>query len=355
MVDAFPDSDLLCLWNDVPDRYPGRELRETWLARTALRRNKAAALPLIPATWRGRRPGGYDWALVSSHMFAHHVNFADQPESFRKYVYVHSPARYLWNPELDSRGAGVVPRLVSPAFRKLDRLRAQEATSIAANSEFVRDRVRLAWDRDAVVIYPPVSVAKIQCVDSWADQVAASERVQLDALPRPFVLGASRFIPYKRLDLVIAAGEAAGLPVVLAGAGPEEGRLRALAAKSTVPVHVVDDPSDALLYALYEAASVFVFPAVEDFGIMPVEAMATGTPVVVCATGGASETVLDGRTGAHIVEPADPRSLAEAVAVALTADPDACRARARLFDGERFSGAVKRWTADVQVLPYEIQ
>lgn len=351
MVEAFPEAEVRCLWNDIPEsRYPGRVVHESWLARTPLRRAKALALPFMPLAWRNCQPGGYEWALVSSHLFAHHVTFADQGPDFRKYVYVHSPARYIWNPELDERGDGLLPRVVSPALRALDRKRAQEAYSLAANSEHVRQRVLKAWDRDSEVIYPPVDVARLQGVSCWADELGESERVVLDGLPRPFVLGASRFIPYKRLDLVISTGEAAGLPVVLAGSGPEEQRLREQAAQATVPVHFVPDPSDRLLYALYEAATVFVFPAIEDFGIMPVEAMALGTPVVARAVGGGSETVLDGVTGAHLPERAGPRDLRSSVERAIGSEGDACRHRAQIFAGDRFADRLRKWTGDSETL-----
>lgn len=345
MVDTFPDAEVWCLWNDVPEfRYPGRTVRESWLARTPLRRSKAAALPLMPLTWRTHRSTTAEWILASSHLFAHHVSLGGQNPDVPKYAYVHTPARYIWTPELDARGAGWLPRLVSPSLRALDRRRAQESYRVAANSEYVRKRIQIAWNRDSEVIYPPVDVARIQSVASWADELTTEERVVLERIPRPFVLGASRFIPYKRLDLVIKAGEAAGLPVVLAGAGPEERRLREQAAEATVPVHFVHHPGDALLYALYEAASVFVFPAVEDFGIMPVEAMAVGTPVVTLAAGGASETVVDGTTGAHVPVDAGSKDFELAVARAFNVDPEACRHRARAFSGDRFAHELRAWT-----------
>ncbi|MGW6132158.1 glycosyltransferase [Cellulomonas sp. NPDC055163] len=344
MVGAFPDADVYSLWNDVPEsRYPGRRVHETWLARTPLRRSKAAALPLMPATWRRLRGPRPDWVLASSHLFAHHADVARSQPEVPKFSYVYTPARYIWNVELDARGAGLLPRLASPALRRVDRRRAAEADHVAAISEFVRDRVRVAWERDADVIYPPVDVRRVQSVRDWAERVTPDEARVLAGLPGPFVLGASRFIPYKRLDLVIRAGEAAGLPVVLAGAGPEERALRALAQTASVPVTFVLDPSDELLFALYQAAGVFVFPAVEDFGIMPVEAMAAGTPVVVRAVGGACETVVDGVTGTHVVDPDDRSELAHAVADAMTRDPDACRVRARDFDGELFGAALRGW------------
>lgn len=350
MVGAFPDADLLCLWNDVPGRYPGRDLRETWLARTLLRRSKAAALPAIIPTWRGRRPGGYDWALVSSHMFAHHVSFADEPADFRKYVYVHSPARYLWNPELDARGAGALAGLVSPPLRSLDRRRARDAHAIAANSAYVRERVRRAWDRDATVLHPPVDVERIQSVARWADLVSPADRAVLDALPRPFLLGASRFVEYKRLDLVVAAGVAAGLPVVLAGAGPLRSRIAAAAERAPVPVTIVDAPSQELLYALYQAAEVYVFPAVEDFGIMPVEAMAAGTPVVAQRVGGTAETVTDGHSGV-LTDFASVAELRAAVSRASTLGRGAALERARDFGRARFERELTDWVAGSPALP----
>jgi glycosyltransferase involved in cell wall biosynthesis len=342
MVSAFPEADILCLWNDDRERYPDRNVYETWLAKTPLRKSKASALPFMPATWRNRLSNEYEWALVSSHLFAHHVSFARQPKDFRKLVYVHSPARYIWTPDLDRRGAGIVPRLASPPLRALDRRRAQEAHSIAANSAFVADRILHAWHRHSTIIHPPVDVEQIQSVSSWADQLTEVERLVLESLPKEFVLGASRFVPYKRLDLVIAAGEAAGVPVVLSGSGPEEGNLRSQAEVATVPVIFVRSPSDALLYALYAAAMVFVFPAVEDFGIMPVEAMASGTPVAVGPLGGARETVEDGKSGAVAVD-STGASFARAIERCLTVEPSSCARRARDFSKSLFQSRLASW------------
>ena len=118
-VRCFPDADVLCLWDNA-GRYPGRTVVESGLARTPLRRSKALALPAMPFVWRDR-PGDYDFALVSSHCFAHHVSFRTPPAEFRKYVYVHTPARYLWTPELDERGTSPAARLASPVLRGIDK------------------------------------------------------------------------------------------------------------------------------------------------------------------------------------------------------------------------------------------
>src|SRR5690606_27837847 len=185
----FPDADIQCLWDNAPHRFADRTVHETWLAKTPLRRHKALALPFTVGAWRGLpAENDYEWMLISSHLFAHHATLArrDVP----KYVYVHTPARYIWNPELDERGSGFAVRAVSPMFQRIDRKRAQEATAIAANSAFVRDRIRLAWDRDATVIHPPVAVERILSQRDWRTQVTdEAERKTLDRLPTPFILG----------------------------------------------------------------------------------------------------------------------------------------------------------------------
>jgi glycosyltransferase involved in cell wall biosynthesis len=343
MVSAFPDADLRCLWSDAPGRYPATTVRESWLASTPLRRSKAASVPFMPETWRRTSVAGYDWVLVSSHLFAHHIGGRMPAAGPRKFVYVHTPARYIWTPEDDARGRHPIARLLAPRLRSIDRRRAAEGSIFAANSEFVRERIRQTWDQDATVIYPPVRVSMLQSRPAWEEALDDAERALLARLPSSFILGASRFVPYKRLDLVIKTGEAADLPVVLAGAGSQGSDLAALARQSSVPVEFIDSPSDRLLFAIFQRASLFVFPPVEDFGIMPVESMALGTPVLVNARGGARESV-ERLGGGAVVEDFSPSSLREAVAGALAVDIKAAQARARLeFGEEAFRTRLTEW------------
>lgn len=338
MAAEFPDADIACLWDDAPQRYPGRRVVDSWLARTPLRRHKAAALPMMLPTW-WRRPGSYDWALVGSYAFAAQARFPASPD-LRKLVYVHSPARYVWEPELDGRGSSRFVRAVAPPLRRLDRRLVAGAHAFATNSAFVRDRVARTWGRDSVVIPPPVAAGAIAAGDDH--DLTDAERRVLDALPGVFVLGASRFVGYKRLDLVIEAGEHADLPVVIAGGGPLEQQLREQGAAARVPVTFVSRPSSALLHALLRRAAVFVFPAVEDFGILPVEAMAAGTPVLSSARGGVTESVLDGVTGAHVAEwRREP--VRAAVERALAASAQDCRDRAMDFDEPVFRRRLRTW------------
>jgi glycosyltransferase involved in cell wall biosynthesis len=344
MVAEFPDAEVWCPWNDVPDvRYPGHVVRESWLARTPLRRSKPAALPFMPLAWRTRRRSDADWVLASSHAFAHHVSARWSRAEVKKYAYVYTPARYIWTPELDMRGDRRLARLMSPAMKAVDRRRAQEVLGIAAISEFVRDRIARAWDRDSVVIYPPVDVHRIQSVRDWTTCLSSAEQRVRDSLPRPFILGASRFIPYKQLAAVIDAGAAADIPVVVAGSGPEERRLRSHAEGVGVPVAFVIDPSDDMLFSLYQEATALVFPALEDFGIMPVEAMALGTPVIGLNKGGVAETVQQGSSGVLIDSFRSSADVRAAVEAASRMGEDGCRQRAAEFDVSRFRAQLRRW------------
>ncbi|NTV40158.1 MAG: glycosyltransferase family 4 protein, partial [Demequinaceae bacterium] len=178
--------------------------------------------------------------------------------------------------------------------------------------------------------------------DGFAGELEPHEQDILDSLPPTFILGASRFVSYKRLDVAIAAGEACDVSVVLAGSGPDRARLESIAAESSSPVIFVPHPSSQLLRELYVRALVYVFAPVEDFGIMPVEAMSTGTAVVANAEGGASESVLDGVTGSHL-HSVEPGELRRAVETAAAASPEECRKRARDFDGATFGHRIREW------------
>ncbi|NYF11525.1 glycosyltransferase involved in cell wall biosynthesis [Leifsonia sp. AK011] len=340
----FPDAPILTPWTNAPHRFPDRDVRELWLARSPLRGRKALAMPALAAAWRTAIDPHeqLDWVIASSHSFSHHLKPRGASRDAAKLVYAYTPARYLWTPELDDRGSGLAARLGATALRPIDRRRAGEATAIAGISRFVADRIAATWEQDATVIYPPVEVERLRAVADWRTELDARELDILARLPETFVLGASRFIPYKRLDLVIDAGQASGLPVVLAGAGPEEQRLRARAEAASVPVTFVIEPRDALLYALYQAAAVFVFPPVEDFGIMPIEAMALGTPVAANRVGGSAETVGAGVSGVHF-DSGDAASVTRAIEAAAALPRQGVTDWATQFSRERFGAELREW------------
>ncbi|MGB4778244.1 glycosyltransferase [Microbacterium sp.] len=349
---AFPDSRLFTLWNDDPDRFPPGLVTESWLARTPLRRHKALAMPLMPATWRrskvAQKP---DWVLASSYVFAHHGDFGTRRAGVPKFSYVHTPVRYLWEPALDGRGAGRLTALPREILKRIDRRAAADAGALAANSRFVRRRIARVWGRDARVIYPPVGAQQIIDGGDWSSHLDAADAEILASLPESgFLLAASRLVPYKRHRDVIRMGEHLGIPVVVAGSGPERAALSALAESSRVPVHILGFVSDELMRALFQRALAFVFPPVEDFGIVPVEAMAAGCPVIVNREGGAAESVIDGVTGFQ-VDPDDLQEVAGAVERLGSLRPDAAKARAMEFDTTRFIREMREWLGDVAPPP----
>lgn len=345
MGQAFPGSDILSLWNDAPTRFSSHKVFETWLSKTPLRRYKALALPFMIPTWRNiRLKQDYDWILSSSHLFAHSVSL--RGSSARKYVYAHTPARYIWTPELDQRGNNLAVKSIAPIFKRIDKSLVAESAGIAGNSNFVRERIRNCWDMDAEVIYPPVEVKSILDVDSWQEKVVSDKEKEIvDNLPEHFLLGISRFIPYKRLDAVLETARILGVPVVIAGNGPQHDYLLRVVADLNIPAQVIHSPSDELVYTLMQRASVFLFPPVEDFGIVPVEAQATGTPVVTGPIGGQTETFIPGVSGV-MADSSEPVDLARAAEQAMSLpkfDPESVTAK---FSADNFKENIQRFVSN---------
>lgn len=297
-------------------RFPG--------ARGAMRRHY---LPLMPWAVERLRVKPCDLLLSTSSAVMKSIV---PPEGVPHLCYCHSPARYLWEQSADYaegsggrlRSAGL--RLFGDRLRRWDRATAGRVTMFLANSRHTADRIRRCYDRDADVVYPPVRT-EFFTVD------AAVER-------EPWVLVVAALEPYKRTDLVIEAANRAGFGLKVVGTGSQA---RALRASAGPTVEMLGRVGDARLRDLYRRARALVFPQVEDFGIIAVEAQAAGCPVVACddgdarGAGGVRETVTE-RTGVFV-----PERSADAIAEAVTSlapdafDPAACRENA-----ERFSEAV---------------
>jgi glycosyltransferase involved in cell wall biosynthesis len=332
MAEAFPDADLYALTRKpgVPFEFGGRTVKTTVLDRwPSIRERRGLTLALMPLAWslvsRSRR---YDIVLTSSHAC---VRAFPPARDARHYCYCYTPIRYAWQPGLDERTRH--PRgmnAVLGALRAWDRRTAGWVDSFAAISTAVRDRIKRFYDRDAVVIHPPVNT------EFFTVATGPSERQG--------VLAVSRFIRYKRLDVAIAAAAIAGLPITVAGSGPDENRLRAVARATGADARFELDPSDERLRELYRTSLALVFPANEDFGIVPVEAQACGTPVVALDEGGARDTVVDGVTGLRVVRQ-EPRLFAEALQSIAEPrwDPASCRENAARFSRARFVQELQRW------------
>lgn len=295
-----PNADLfaLSIQPGVTIETGGREIATTVLDRPFFRNNLAAALPLMPMAWRRLDPDPYDVVITSSHAFSR--CFVDERTPIHL-SYVHSPARYVWFPEIDSRN-GLAQRPFAAGPRRLlkgiDRRTIERTTALAANSSTTSKRIADVYSRDSTVIPPPVATAYYE---------AAPE------LDRTYLLAFSRFIPYKRLDEAIRVAHDLGEKLIVAGSGPEEARLRSLATELGADVEFKIRPTDPELRNLYAGAKALLFFAEEDFGIVPVEAQAAGCPVVTCGVGGATDTVVGGTTGIHAEDQSFP-ALREATA-----------------------------------------
>jgi glycosyltransferase involved in cell wall biosynthesis len=331
MAEAFPGADLFVLTREpgVPFDFGGRRVRTTFLDRSAfLRRRRDLTLPLMPLAWSLVRPRAeYERVLTSSHACVRAFPPARRAEHF---CYVHAPMRYVWDVGIDARaaGAGAMKGIALRALRRWDLRSTRTVDHFAVNSTAVRERVRRLYSRDARVIFPPV--------DTEFFTPAASDRRG--------VLAVSRFTPYKRLDLAIDACALAGMPLTVAGSGAQEADLRSRARAAGADVHFEISPSDERLRELYRTSEMLLFPANEDFGIVPVEAQACGTPVVAIDLGGARDTVVQGRTGL-LAERQDERLLADALLELHAAglDGDACRHNAERFSRTRFRAEITAW------------
>ncbi|MFG3302233.1 glycosyltransferase [Micromonospora chersina] len=330
--EVLPDAKGFVLWRDR-DARRGIDLQESWLARTPLRRSKALALPLMPLTWRTLSSERFDVVISSSHAFAHTVKFRSSPDA-RYLSYIHSPARYLWSPDFDGRGSNGVLTVPRRVLQGADVRLSRHVHSYAANSREVQARIQRFWRRDARIIHPPVDV------DHFTDAPAGQRRQD-----RGYLLGVGRWIPYKKFDLMIEIADAAGMPLVIAGSGPEEEALRRQAARVGVPVSFERQPSRDRLRELYWGARCLLFPTHEDFGIIPVEAMACGTPVLGLRRGGVVETVVDGETG-FLVDSDDPRAYAAMLRQVDELDRDRVHAHAARFSVAVFRANVASWVAD---------
>ncbi|NNE72635.1 MAG: glycosyltransferase, partial [Acidimicrobiales bacterium] len=312
----------------------GRPIQTSSLDRNPLLKNRRAlALPFMPAAWRNISRDHYDLVVTSSHACA--KGFRPGRDALHL-SYVHAPMRYAWDREIDGRIGGSIDPL-APArsvLRHWDKGSTKWVDSFAANSTAVADRIKRYYGREARVIAPPVDV----------DYFSAASETE-----RGHLLAFSRFIPYKRIDLAVQVAADLGEPLVIAGSGPMEKELRGLADEIAPGlVTFVISPSQAELRTLYAGARALIFPAYEDFGIIPIEAQAAGCPVVGLARGGSVDTVADGSTGL-LVEDQTLEAFSAGTA-ALLEDPidaDRCRDHAAGFSSQRFRSEIGNWINDV--------
>ena len=291
-------------------------------------------LPLMPAAMERLDFSEYDFILSTSVAVAK----AAKPRSGALHIcYCNTPMRYIWDQydEYFGKGrAGLVTRtamaLAAPYLRRWDVRTCNRVHHFIANSHNVAERISRIYHRTSDVIYPPVST----------DKFTVSETDD------GYYLIVSALVPYKRVDLAIEAFNKYGEKLLVVGSGPEREKLEKRANKN---IEFLGWQSDENLAHLYEGCRALIFPGVEDFGIVPLEAMASGKPVVAYGEGGALETVVaDGSspTGVFFDESTVEALMTSVKSLSkLKIDPFAVRRHAEKFDREIFKQHMKEYIA----------
>jgi glycosyltransferase involved in cell wall biosynthesis len=331
----YPNAELFTLVDFLPDSDRGplgrRPVHTSFIqrmprARTSFRN----LLPLFPRAIESLDVSRFDLVISSSHAVAKGVR--TRPDQLHV-CYCYTPMRYAWDLQetylaqvgLDRGFNGWLVRQSLARLRRWDLRVSRRVTEFVAISHHIARRIERCYGRTAHVIYPPVAQAR-----------------EMAPVPRgPAYVTVSQFVPYKRIDAIVAAF--AALPdreLMVIGDGPERDRIAAQAGPN---VHLLGQLPDLARDRWLAAARAFVFAAEEDFGIAPLEAQAYGTPVIAYGCGGVLETIrgLDDAspTGVFFADQT-PAAIAEAIrtfeANASRVRSDACRENAARFDPERF-------------------
>ena len=280
----FPDAPIYTTLYD-PKRTEGFEkalIYTSFLQRIPYSQKKHPLfLSLMPMAVESFNLDAYDVVISSSHAVAKGV--ITKPETLHL-CYCHTPMRYAWEPwELEYRLQGFPGFMHSSIQKRIhklrlwDRLSADRVDHFVANSRYVAQRIQKYYRREAEVIHPPIHVEDYSSGN-----------------PSDYYLMVGRLISYKRFDLVIKTFAKNGLKLKIAGAGPDEAELKK---QATNNVEFLGRVSDQDLKKLYQECQALIFPQLEDFGITPVECMASGRPVIAYGHGGALDSVIDGMTG----------------------------------------------------------
>lgn len=314
----------------IPEKFPelaGADIRTTFLDKIPFLKRKHQLFPVfLGLPFKTFNMDEYDLVISSCSAEAKYVR--TKPETLH-ICYCHTPVRYYWSDyewRLRNMPFGpfnwlariVFPLLIGP-LRRIDYAAAQKVDVFIANSKFIKERIKKYYHRDSTVIYPPIQTAELAKLPSGS---------------RDYYLIVGRQVASKRLDIAVDAFNELGLPLKIVGAGEEIGPQKK---RAKANIEFLGRVPDAERDALYAGAKAFVFPPEEDFGMVPIEAMAAGAPVIAYGSGGALEYVKDGETGVLFGEQTG-EALAGAVRrfEGLTFDDEYIRSFAKQFDVSLF-------------------
>lgn len=327
-LEYFPDADLFVHVVDseiIPNCFTDRVKSTTFIQRLPnATKWYQRYLPLMPYALEELDLSKYDLIISSESGPAKGV--ITSPDSMH-ICYCHSPMRYLWDAyHLYNKDAGFFKRLIMGYFfhrlRQWDVLSSFRVDYFLSNSVFVSKRIMKYYRRDSAVIHPPVDTMKFEIRSKIED----------------YYLAAGQLVAYKNVELAVRAFNENGKPLVVIGEGEEYDRLCSIAASN---INFLGRVSDEDLKYYFSSCRALIFPGVEDFGIVPVEVMASGRPVIAFKKGGALDYVIDGETGIFFDNPT-VESLNQAVEEFENRESEFDPVKIRLFAVDNFDSKVFR-------------
>ncbi len=333
LTEMFPKAPIYTLLYDkkkMRGMFADRDIKTSFLDFQFVRNHHRLFIPFMSHAIRTMHLGGnFDLVISDSAGFAKGI---PHDKNTKHISYCHTPLRYVW--ETDTyfgKGLrhGTFKSVFKPLFsyvKKFDYRFAQYPDVLLANSQFIADKVKEYYRRDAQVLYPPVDTKFF----SYDARVARGD----------YFLAVGRFLPYKKFDLIIDAFNANGLPLLIVGAGREEAALKKRA--TSKQIHFLSFQDDEKLRDVYRAAKGLIFPHVEDFGLVAAEAQACGAPVIALNAGGAKEIVQDGVSGV-LFDNQSVEGLQAALVrfLSLRFDHKAIAKSAERFSKERFEAGIQ--------------
>lgn len=322
LLQIYPEADIYTSYH-IPERT--RNLKVKNVSTTYLQKfpkslkRRQILVPLMPMAFESLDLSKYDVVISNTSSVGKGVITKVETPHI---CYCHTPTRYIWEPHLDTRNnKSWLRRQATFKMRMRDRIAAMRPDYYIANSENIKKKIWKYYRRDSAVVFPPVNVGRFKVAD------------KKDI--KDYYLCSGRLIEYKKFDLAIKAFNDLGKPLYIIGSGPEEKKLKELAKPN---IRFLGQLSDEEQAKVYREAKAYIFPANEDFGIVPIEALASGRPVIAYAAGGALESIKEGITGTFFKEQT-PQCLIEAVREFNPDKYDGQRLRQAAFD---FDDAVFR-------------
>ena len=289
ICDIYPDADIFSLVDFLDDQarkqvINGKFAKTSFIQKLPLAKTQFRNyLPLFPKAIESLNLNGYDLIISSSWAVAKGVNKSNHQVHI---CYCHTPIRYAWD-LYDEYTSGLKQPKKFLVQQTLKYIRNWDVNSVnrvdyfIANSEFVKNRIKKTYNMDSIVIYPPVDINKFILEEEKDD----------------FYFTASRLVPYKKTKLIVEAfNQMPSKKLIVIGSGEEFESIKKIAKENIV---LLGYQEDIVLIDCMKKAKAFIYAAIEDFGIIPIEAMSCGTPVIALGYGGTAETVIDGVTGVH--------------------------------------------------------